>query len=405
VIWGCPWLPIGFMYPAGYVSQKIREDGWQENLDEPLDRDAASIARVFNRGGEQLVVKVPLIQLPIHVAVWKIMVGRVPLYLMDTDIDISDPWNRGISAGLYTGDMEQRLRQEIILGIGGSEVLETLGIKRALLHLNEGHAVFALLERIRDLVQTGSSYQDALQQVRNTTIFTTHTPVPAGHDVFPFHLIEKYFRSYWPTLGVDHDGFMQLGIHPKEPRTGFNMTALALKMSKYHNGVSQRHGEVSRSMWQSLWSDLSEHECTIDHITNGVHVPTWIEPKLKLLFDRYLGPDWLDDHENPLVWELVDEIPNDELSRTHYWLKIKLIDAIRERWRQRWVKDHVSPSILLAGGALLDPSVLTVGFARRFVSYKRADLIFYDRERLRNLLNDRWRSIQLIFAGKAHLER
>lgn len=397
-----PLVAVGFMYPEGYVRQQMREDGWQDSMDENLDRDAASISRVLNEDDKQIVVKVPLIEPPIYVAVWRVAVGRVPLYLMDTDIEINDPWDRRLLAHLYTGDIEQRLRQEILLGIGGSQVLDTLGIRHSVLHLNEGHAAFALLERIRERVQEGMSYDEAAHQVRSTSIFTTHTPVPAGHDVFPFELIEKYFRSYWPALGLDRDAFLQLGIHPKEPNSGFNMTAFALRMSAYRNGVSKRHAEVARRMWQSLWPELPEDKVPIDFVTNGVHVPTWIEPKMELLFNKYLGPNWLEDHENPIVWELIAEIPDEELWKTHYWLKIKLIDAIRERIRQRWARDHVSPSIVRAGGTLLDHSVLTLGFARRFATYKRTDLIFYDLERLKKLLNDRWRPIQIIFAGKAH---
>jgi starch phosphorylase len=367
-----------------------------------LDRDAASISRVLDENGQQVVVKVPLIDPPIHVAVWKTEVGRVCLYLMDTDIDLNDPWNRGISAQLYSGDLEQRLRQEIVLGIGGSQVLEKLGIRYSALHLNEGHPAFALLEDIRDLVQTGVSFEKASEQIKARTVFTTHTPVPAGHDVFPFHLMEKYFHSYWPSLGLDHDRFLQLGIHPERQDAGFNMTALALKMSGHRNAVSQKHGDVTRRMWQSLWPDETEDKIPIEHVTNGVHVPTWIEPKMELLFNKYLESDWLQNHDDPSVWEAVDKIPDEELWKTHYWLKIKLIDAIRERSRRRWSADHVSPSWVLAGGSLLDPSVLTIGFARRFATYKRGDLILLDIERLKRLLNDPWKPIQIIFAGKAH---
>jgi len=399
---GIPLVAIGFMYPDGYVHQVIREDGWQESRDKILDREAASISRVLNEDGSQLAVKVPLTEPPIYVAVWKVDVGRVPLYLMDTDIDLNDPWNRGISARLYIGDREQRLRQEIVLGIGGSEVLEKLGIKHSVTHLNEGHPAFALLERIRDCIQEGMSYDEAIEKVRGTSIFTTHTPVPAGHDVFPFPLMEKYFHSYWPSLGLERDAFLQLGIHPNEPQTGFNMTAFALRMSGHRNGVSRKHGQVARRMWQSLWPDLPEDKIPIEHVTNGVHVPTWTEPKMELLFNKYLGPDWLEDHEKPVIWEFIEEIPDEELWKTHYWLKIKLIDAIRYRARRRWTEDRASPSIVVAGGAMLDPSILTIGFARRFATYKRADLIFRDMERLKRLLNDRWRPIQIVFAGKAH---
>ena len=397
-----PLIAVGFMYPDGYLKQQIREDGWQENIKQILDRDTASIFRVLDENENQLIVKVPLIEPPIHVAVWKIAVGRVSLYLMDTDIEINDPWNREISARLYTGDIEQRLRQEIVLGIGGSEVLEKVGIKHSVLHLNEGHAAFALLERIRDRVQEGMSYARASEHVKKTTIFTTHTPVPAGHDIFPFRLIEKYFNPYWPSLDLNRDSFLQLGVRPKNPNAGFNMTTFALRMSEFRNGVSKKHGEVTRKMWQGLWPDLPEDRVPIDHITNGIHIPTWIEPKMKLLFNRYLGPDWADDSDNPLIWELIDEIPDDELWKTHFWLKIKLIDTIRERARQRWINNRISPSNILASGCLLDPSVLTIGFARRFATYKRADLIFYDLERLKKIVNDRWRPIQIIFAGKAH---
>lgn len=397
-----PLVAIGFMYPGGYVRQRIREDGWQESLEQPLDREAASISRVLDPTGAQMVVKVPFIEPPIHVAVWKISVGRIPLYLMDTDIEANPPWNRGISSRLYTGDVEHRLRQEIVLGIGGFEVLEALGIRHAVLHLNEGHAGFALLERIRGRVEAGVGYEEASRQVKASTIFTTHTPVPAGHDIFPFHLMEKYFSRYWPSLGLDHDSFLLLGMHPAEPQAGFNMTAFALRMSGYCNGVSRRHGEVTRRMWQALWPDVPEQSVPIAHVTNGVHVPTWIEPKMELLFNEYLGPNWLEDHDNPYVWDLIEEIPDEALWKTHYWLKIKLINIVRDRARQRWVDDRTSSSIFFAEGTMLDPAVLTIGFARRFASYKRADLILRDRERLKRLVNDRWRPIQIIYAGKAH---
>ena len=397
-----PLVAVGFMYPEGYVQQRIRDDGWQESLDQILDRDAASINRVIVEDGKQLVVKVPFIEPPIHVAVWKVEVGRIPLYLMDTCIEINDPWNRSISARLYSGDVEQRLRQEIVLGIGGSEVLEALGIKHSVLHLNEGHAAFAILERIRERVRAGMRYEEAADRIRRTTVFTTHTPVPAGHDVFPFPLIEKYFHSYWPALGLDRDRFLQLGLHPKEPGSGFNMTGFALRMSGFCNGVSRRHGDVARRMWQSLWPELPNDKVPIDYVTNGVHVPTWIEPKLELLLNKYLGPNWLADHDNPSVWALIDKIPDETLWQAHYWLKIKLINTVRERSRRLWAQERVNLSIAMAGGAFLDPSVLTLGFARRFATYKRADLIFHDMKRLKRLLNDGGGPVQIIFAGKAH---
>ena len=397
-----PLVAVGFMYPEGYFRQQIRDDGWQENLVESINREAAPISKVMGKNGRQLVVQVPLTDPPIHVAVWKVAVGRVPLYLMDTDVEINDPWNRGITARLYIGDLEQRLRQEIVLGLGGAEVLKILGIDHYLLHLNEGHAAFALLERIRATVATGKDFAAACEKNINTTVFTTHTPVPAGHDVFPFQLIEKFFHSYWPDLGLDRDAFFQLGIHPEKPGAGFNMTAFALRLSGHRNAVSKRHAEVSRKMWRSLWPDVAEDQVPIDYVTNGVHVPTWIEPKIKLLLDKYLGADWLDEHDDPAIWQLLDNVPDTELWQTHHWLKVKLIDAIRERTRQRWANGDASASIMLTGGAFLEPSVLTLGFARRFATYKRALLIFQDLERLKQHLKDRWRPVQIIFSGKAH---
>ena len=260
---GVPMVAVGFMYPEGYSSQKIRMDGWQEDVPEVLVRDAAPIERVLDEKGEQVVVAVPFLEPPVYVAVWKVDVGRIPLYLLDTDIEKNDPWNRTIASHLYTGDIEQRLRQEIVLGIGGIAVLKTLGIKFSVLHLNEGHSAFALLERIRERIDEGMQFNDALERVSATSVFTTHTPVPAGHDVFPFHLMDKYFSHCYPYLGLNRDEFLQMGIHPAEPLAGFNMTALSLKLSRYHNGVSKKHGEVARSMWAALWPDKKEEEIPI----------------------------------------------------------------------------------------------------------------------------------------------
>ncbi len=397
-----PVVGVGFMYPQGYVRQRIREDGWQEDMEEMLDRDAASISRLRAADGTWLHVRVPLIEPPIYVAVWKLAVGRSALYLLDTDTDRNQPWNRGITARLYAGGLEQRLRQEIVLGIGGCEVLRSLGIDYQVLHLNEGHPAFALLERLREKIEGGLAHGDAMEQVRATSVFTTHTPVPAGHDVFPFELICRYFASYRPALGLTHDEFLALGTAPEQFKPGFNMTALALRMSGHRNAVSARHQEVTRRTWHVLWPALSEHDAPIDYVTNGVHVPTWIEPKLELLLSKHLGADWRERHDDPALWEAVEGIPDEELWRTHYWLKMKLINWIREYARRRWANDRVSPSITAAAGTLLDPAVLTLGFARRFAPYKRAYLVFHDVERLKRLLNDRWRPIQIIFAGKAH---
>ncbi len=400
---GIPMVAVGFMYPEGYLHQKIDADGWQEAEDKTLDRDASPITRVLDDQGTHLTVQVPFTDPPIHVEVWQVMVGRIPLYLMDTDLEINDPAHRRISDHLYISDIEQRLLQEVVLGIGGSEMLAKMGIKHSVLHLNEGHPAFALLERIRERVDGGMAYEDAVQEVRATSIFTTHTPVPAGHDVFPLDLIDKYICHCYPLMNLTRDDFFRLGTSPTDPEgSGFNMTAFALRLSTYHNGVSRKHGEVARSMWQPLWPDLPVEQVPIDHITNGVHVPTWIDPKIELRCMECMGPAWLEQQDDPATWEEVQDIPDAEFWSLHYRKKGKLINYIREQTRKRWVEERVSLGNVVVGGALLDPSILTIGFARRFATYKRADLIFSDLERLKKLLNDPQRPLQIIFAGKAH---
>lgn len=399
---GVPVVGVGFMYPEGYLHQKLSPDGWQQGESEVLDREHAPICRVMDKNGQPLVLKVPIMELPIYFEVWKARVGRTTLYLIDTDIEGNDPWNREMSARLYIGDPEQRLVQEIILGIGGTQVLKALGIRHSILHLNEGHSAFAILERIREKIELGYSFKDAAEQVKATTVFTTHTPVPAGHDVFAFSLMDKYFASYIPLLELNRDSFFKLGIDPKDPGAGFNMTVFALGMSAYRNCVSKKHGEVTRKMWQHLWMQLPEESVPIDHITNGVHLPTWIDSKMSSLFGRYLGSSWLDDHDNPFVWGLIDEIPDEEMWRIHRLEKMIMIACIQERARLRWIEDRADPEIMMASGIMLDPNALTIGFARRFASYKRAGLLLHDAERLRGILNNRRRPVQIIFAGKAH---
>lgn len=400
---GIPLVAIGFMYPSGYLHQVISSTGWQENFTQVVDKEAASINRVLDENGKQLIVQVPYINSSvIHIGIWQVVVGRVRLYLLDTDIDLNDFETRKISEQLYTSNLEQRLLQEIILGIGGSLALKAMGIKHSMIHLNEGHPAFALLERTRKLIQQGLDFEQAKQKMMQTALFTTHTPVPAGHDVFPESLIDKYFKSYWPKLGLDREAFLKLGQHPERPEAGFNMSVLALKLSGYKNAVSEKHCQVTQKMWKCLWPNLSEQEVPIDYITNGIHLPTWLEPKMRLLFNKYFADGWLNEHDNYSIWEFIEEIPEDELWRTHYWLKMKLINYIRARARLRWSEDQADSSIVVAEGTLLDPAVLTIGFARRFATYKRADLLFHRLKKIKKLLNDPWRPIQIIFAGKAH---
>lgn len=400
---GIPMVGVGFMYPQGYLRQMITPDGWQVGACEILDRENAPIARVMNNNGEPLSVKIPVIDPPIYLEAWKVQVGRTSLYLLDTSSEANDPWNRCISDRLYTGDPEQRLRQEIVLGIGGVRILKALGVDYSVLHLNEGHPAFAILERIRWMVEGGISYHDAFEQVRATTVFTTHTPVPAGHDVFNFQLMDKYFGSYISGLDLDREEFLKFGVDPKNP-SGFNMTAFALRSSGYRNAVSKRHGEVARSMWRQLWPDLPEEKVPIDHVTNGIHIPTWIDRRLgDVLLNKYLGRNWLAGQDNPRIWELIDEIPDDELWRHHQAMKNMLITRIRDRARQKWLDSgKADPRVVMASGILLDPTVLTLGFARRFASYKRPTLLLSDIERLKRIINNTWQPVQIIFAGKAH---
>ncbi len=398
-----PVVAVGLIYSDGYVRQRIREDGWQEDVEETLDRTYDPIEPVLDAGGRQQIVRVPLFDPPVYVAVWRVHVGRVPLYLLDTDIEENQPWNRAIAQRLYASNPEQRLRQEIVLGIGGMRVLDALGIQAAAIHLNEGHPALAVLERIRTEVAQGKSFEEAQHLVKATTIFTTHTPVPAGTDIFPFQLMEKYFSAYLDELGTERDTFLQLGVDPKEPNAGFNMTVFALRMSAFRNGVSKRHGEVARKMWAHLWPDKSLEQVPIDSITNGVHLATWIDPShLQPLLNAHIGPAWLTDQDRPGVWELVRDIPDDLLWNAHQENKVALLTQIAERARERWQRDKVPPGSIIAFGALLDPDVLTIGFARRMTGYKRPTLLFHNLERLRKLVTNPVRPAQIIFAGKAH---
>ncbi|MFA6373288.1 MAG: alpha-glucan family phosphorylase, partial [Methanothrix sp.] len=399
---GLPLVAVGFMYPQGYLRQMISPDGWQVGACEMMDRKNAPIRKMLDQNGDPITIKVPIMDPPIYLEVWKVQVGKTSLYLIDTSSEANEPWNRIISDRLYTGDLEQRLRQEIVLGIGGVCILRHLGVDYSVLHCNEGHPAFAILERIREKVEGGMSYADAFEQVKNTTVFTTHTPVPAGHDVFSYQLMDKYFGSYLPTLDLSRDEFFRLGMNPSKP-DGFNMTAFALRCSAFRNAVSKKHGEVSREMWRQLWPELPVDKVPIEHITNGVHVPTWIDRRLgDVIFNRYLGRTWLEEHDLPAIWQLIDEIPDSVIWEHHRFMKEMAIAKIRERARNKWRKSDSDPNNVMASGVLLDPAALTLGFARRFASYKRPTLLLQDMARLAKIVSDPGRPVQIIFAGKAH---
>ncbi len=399
---GLPLVGAGFIYPQGYFKQRISAAGRQEASYERLDYRTAPLEAVMSRDHEQGLLKLNLCGRVIQAMVWRVRLGSVVLYLMDTDVEENEPWDRELSARLYGGDRATRLVQEIVLGIGGVRMLNAVGIQPTVFHANEGHAAFLMLERIRQMVEQGMSFDEAAEVVRATTIFTTHTPVPAGHDAFQFNQIEQSFAGYWEQLGIDRERFLSLGTYADgQGGNNFNMTALALRLSNHHNGVSELNGKISRQMWMPLYN-LPEEEVPITHVTNGIHTPTWIAPELDRLFDKFLGRDWLDHHDDPKLWERLAEVPDEEMWNLHQRLKHKLHGFIRERAREKWIADDSNPTHILTSGSLLNPEALTIGFARRFATYKRAVLIFRDIERLKRILQHPWRPVQLIFAGKAH---
>ena len=287
---GVPLVGIGFMYPQGYFHQHISPEGWQEEIYRQLNFDEAPVNPVLSLQGHRPLAQIQLADRALYIEVWQVKVGRVSIYLLSTDVEENAPQDRQLSARLYIADRELRIQQELVLGIGGVRVLRALGIQPAVWHANEGHTAFMMLERIREEVQKGKSFTEAAQRIQATTVFTTHTPVPAGNDVFPVELVEKYLHGYWESMGLSREEFLQLGQSSSEEAT-FNMTVLGLKMAEHRNAVSQLHGRVTRKMWHGLWPEVKEDEVPISHITNGVHVPTWVAPEMGQLYDKYLGTD------------------------------------------------------------------------------------------------------------------
>jgi glycogen phosphorylase len=399
---GIPLIGVGFMYPQGYFHQSVSAEGWQQELYERLNWADAPIEPAITPDGKPCIVAVPLGNRSVLVSVWSVRLGRVKLYLLDTDLEENAPWDRELSARLYGGDRETRIQQEIILGIGGVRALKAMEAEPSVWHLNEGHAAFVVLQRIRDLIEQGKSFDTALQEVRQTTMFTTHTPVPAGHDAFPFSLVETHLAGAWGTLGGYRDAFLALGQYDNGSGSLFNMTALALRAAGTVNAVSQLHGQVTRQMWGPIWGNVPDDQRPVRAITNGIHVPTWLSAELSRLFDDHLGGDWRDRHDDPSVWDRVLEIPDEELWALRNALRNYLFAFIRERARSRWKEEHVTAARVVAAGTLLDPNALTIGFARRFTGYKRPELIFHNPDRLISILTAARRPVQIVFAGKAH---
>jgi glycogen phosphorylase len=399
---GVPLVGVGFMYPQGYFHQRMSNDGWQEERYERLSWMEAPIEAALTPEGRPCVTAVPFGDRTVLAAVWRVRLGRVRLFLLDTDLEENAPWDRELSARLYGGDREMRIQQEVILGIGGVRALRAMGVSPTVWHLNEGHAAFVALQRIREHLERGTSFDEAMAAVRRSTVFTTHTPVPAGHDAFPFHQVEKHLAGCWGDIGQHRERFLALGSHDNGQGPQFNMTALAMRTAEHINAVSALHGEVTRTMWRTMWPDTPAEELPVRFITNGVHAPTWLSSTLFELFTEYLGAGWLDRMDDEAMWDRLIDIPDEALWKVRAELRDDLFEFIRERLRRRWRDEQVSPNRIVAAGAMLDPGALTIGYARRFTAYKRPELIFHDPERLAGILNHADRPVQLVFSGKAH---
>lgn len=398
---GIPFVGVGFMYHQGYFTQTIPMDGWQQAKFKKVDFSMASLFPVLQEDGKRLMVTVNLEEEPLYFQAWYIKVGRNKLYLIDTDIKENKPWYRGLSSRLYGGDHEMRLNQEIVLGFGGAKLLENLQIKPSVFHLNEGHCSFVSLRRIQQFVKSGMNFEEALAKVRKTTVFTTHTPVPAGHDRFNLDQIVDKFDGLWDEFGISKAAFLQLGIHSDNESNRYNMTVLGFKTAHLVNGVSKLHTEVTREMWKSLLQN-GETETELIGVTNGVHLLTWISGPMRRLLAEYVDSDWIVNVANPDIWNKVQNIPNDKFWSAKNEAKKRLFSFIRENARTHLVQAKKSSEQLLASGILMNPDTLTIGFARRFATYKRANLIFRELETLQDIINDPKKPVQIIFAGKAH---
>lgn len=399
-----PLVGVGLLYQQGYFRQRLNADGWQLEMFPRNDFHNMPVSLVCNDQGEPITTEVQMGQRTTRLQIWRVNIGRISLYLLDTNLPENSPEDRHITAQLYGGDQEMRIRQEIVLGIGGIRALMALGIHPKAFHMNEGHSAFMGIERIRILMaEQGLSFNEAHEAVTASNIFTTHTPVPAGNDAFEPWLIEKYFTDYTSQLGLSTEDFIALGRQDsRNKEEPMNLTVLAMRLSAYRNGVSELHGNVSRKLWGNVWPGVPKDEIPVKSISNGIHTRSWISHDLASLYDRYLGPRW---HENPAdtsAWNAVDQIPDPELWRTHERRRERLVAFTRRRLREQLIKRGAGSSEIAAAEEVLDPEALTIGFARRFATYKRANLILSDINRLAKLLNNEKKRVQILFAGKAH---
>jgi starch phosphorylase len=402
---GLPFVCVGLMYQMGYFQQRLTLDGTQIESYDFNDPSVLPLEEIKDSGGRPLRIGVEFPDAMVYAGVWKLQVGRVPVYLLDTNVRENPTGKyRDIADYLYGGDQETRILQEIMLGIGGMRALLALGIRPTVTHSNEGHSAFLMLERARLLMEEHRlSFAEASEIAAAGAVFTTHTPVPAGHDAFPAELIDRYFAHYWPRLGLSRDQFMSLGrVNPADHGETFSMTVLALKLSTKHNGVSQLHGEVSREMWQKLWPQFAKEEAPIAGITNGVHTLTWISDPVSDLLDRHLGADWRQHLADAEYWKKTEGIPDEEFWATSNALRAELVHYVHRRVVERQAEMYTRSESGRDLSKILDPEALTIGFARRFATYKRATLLFRDKERAHRIFTSTDRPVQMIFAGKAH---
>ena len=401
---GIPLVAVGLLYKNGYFHQKINAAGGQESEYYDIELENLPIIPVKKETDENLIISVKMPNGRLYLKVWKIQVGRVNLYLLDSDIEENTDEYRDVTLRLYGGDQEMRIRQEIVLGIGGVTLLKELGLNPTIYHMNEGHSSFLVLELIKDIMEEKKvSFNIAKDIVTAKTVFTTHTPVPAGNDIFPTTLVEKYFKDFWVPLGISKEEFMKLGMKPKEEnKTTFNMGILALKIAGKKNGVSKLHGAVSRELFGEVWPEIAPNESPITYVTNGIHTCTWLAPTLKQLYNKYLTPYWQDKIHLNETWEKINNIPDEELWKEHTLRKERLFKLVNENVTNRLRNNGMHYDQIREITSKLNPNALTIGFARRFATYKRATLIFKDLERITQILNDESKPVQLIFAGKAH---
>ena len=395
---------VGFLYRYGYFTQSISMDGGQFANYEAQDFDRLPIERLLDKDGNQIIIDVPFPdKATIHAAVWRVNVGRISLYLLDTDILQNAEYDRSITHALYGGDWENRLRQEYLLGIGGVLLLKKLGIKKDIYHCNEGHAALCNVQRLVDYTESGLNFDQALELVRASSLYTVHTPVPAGHDYFDESLFGKYLGWVPERLGISWDEFIGLGrMNVEDHGEKFCMSTFLCKTCQEVNGVSKLHGEVSREMFNGIWRGYFPEESHVGYVTNGVHLPTWIAHEWRDVFKKYFDPNFMKDQSNPAYWERIYEIPDAEIWDTRIKLKGRLISYIRERFRESWLKNQGDPSRVVSLLDKISPNALLIGFSRRFATYKRAHLLFSDLDRLSKIVNNPDYPVQFIFAGKAH---